>query len=121
MNVIKLSNDIFEMARTYFDDQQIFNFISLWIYQGKTYELIKVVNKKNSDVRDISKALSHYIEAISANKVKSKITERWLLVELTRRFLTENPKLIDNVTTYISVEDFYQLLDSFVCSPNSTG
>jgi len=121
VEIIELSNRLFRKARSCFSDEQIYNFISLWIYQEKTYELIKVVNNKNSDVRVIAKALCQYSKAIKSNKIRSKSTERWLLVELIRRFMTDNPRLIEYASKYITVEDFCQLLDRIICSPNSTG
>jgi hypothetical protein len=121
VEIIELSKKLFNIARSCFYDDQIYNFISLWIYQGKTYELIKVVNNKGSDVRVISKALCQYIKAIKSNKVRSKSTERWLLDELIRRFMTDNPMLIEYASKYITVEDFCELLNNFICSPNSSG
>ena len=121
VEIIDLSNRLFSKARSCFSDEQIYNFISLWIYQEKTYELIKVVNNKNSDVRVIAKALCQYSKAIRSNKIRSKSTERWLLVELIRRFMTDNPKLIEYASKYITVDDFCELLDRIICSPNSTG
>jgi pyruvate, water dikinase len=121
VDVIKLSNSLFKVAGSCFSSAQIFDYISLWIYQGKTYELIKIVNKKNSDVRDIAKALTQYLKAVRSSEVSSNATQRWLLVELIRRFLTDNPKLIENARKYVSVEAFCELLDRFICSPHSYG
>ena len=86
VDVVKLSNTLFEAARTFLEDSQIFYYVNLWIYQGKTYELIKFVDKKDSDVREISKALSQYLKAVKANGMISAATQRWLIVELIRRF-----------------------------------
>jgi pyruvate, water dikinase len=123
VDVIPLSDRLFNAASSCFDSEQIFDYISLWIYQGKTYELIKIVNKRNSDVKDISKALKQYLKAVKSNEMtsSSSATQRWLRVELIRRFLTDNPKLIDNARKYVSVEDFNELLDTFICSPHSMG
>ena len=121
VDVVKLSNTLFEAARTFLEDSQIFYYVNLWIYQGKTYELIKFVDKKDSDVREISKALSQYLKAVKANGMISAATQRWLIVELIRRFLTDNPKMIHKIKEFVSVEDFCELLDTFICSPHSTG
>lgn len=112
---------LFASASTCFNDSQIYNYINLWIYQGKTYEIIKIVDKKNSDVKDISKALDQYVKAVQDNEMSSEATKRWLKVELIRRFLSDSPKLIANVQKYITIEAFCQLLDSFICSPKNIG
>ena len=121
MDVILLSNTVFNAARSCLEDSQIFDYINLWIYQGKTYELIKLVDRKDSDVKDISKALQQYLKAVKTNDMASKATKRWLIVELVRRFLTDNSKLIGNARKYLCVQDFCQLLDDVICSPKSTG
>lgn len=121
MDAILLSNSVFKTAKTFFDDFQIFDYINLWIYQGKTYELIKLVDKKDSDVKDISKALVQYLKAVKTNDMSSKATKRWLIVELVRRFLTDNSKMIENARKYLCVSDFCELLDGIICSPRSTG
>lgn len=121
VDMINLSNILFSSARKCLTDTQIYNFLSLWVYQGKTYQLIKIVDKQDSDVRKISQALKQYLRAVKSNEMSSEATKRWLKVELTRRFLTNNPKLIGHVQAHISFEAFGRLLDTFVCSPKSIG
>ena len=121
VDVVLLSNSVFNVAKTFLGDSQIFEYINLWIYQGKTYELIKLVDKKDSDVKDVSKALTQYLKAVETNENSSKATRRWLIVELVRRFLTENSKMIENARKYLSVEDFCELLRTVICSPKSSG
>jgi len=121
VDVIRLSKIIFENSAKSLNDSQIYDYINLWVYQGKTYELIKIVDKRDSDVRKISQALSAYLKAVRNNEMSSEATKRWLKVELTRRFITDNPKLIAKIHNYIGVEAFIKLLDSFICSPRSMG
>lgn len=121
VDVIRLSKILFDNSTVSLNDEQIYENISLWVYQGKTYELIKVVDKRDSDVKKISQALSVYLKAVSGNEWSSEATLRWLKVELTRRFITDNPKAIAKIHNYINVEAFIKLLDSFICSPRSIG
>ncbi len=121
VDVTRLSHLMFESACACLDDDQIYDYINLWIYQGKTYELIKKVDKKDSDAKSISKALSQYTKAVKDNEMSSAATKRWLTVELIRRFLSDNPKVITNAHRYITIDAFCNLLDHFVCSPKSIG
>ena len=121
MDVVLLSNSVFDVAKTIFEDAQIFEYINLWIYQGKTYELIKLVDKKDSGVKDIANALVQYLKAVKVKNIPSKSTKRWLIVELVRRFLTDNSKMIENARKNLCVEDFCELLDGIICSPRSAG
>ncbi|MDQ2087429.1 PEP/pyruvate-binding domain-containing protein [Herbivorax sp. ANBcel31] len=121
IDIIKLSQTLFSAALKSFDDSQIYKNISLWVFQGKTYEFIKVVDKKDSDVKEISKALSRYLKAVKDTEMSSKATKKWLTAELSRRFLTDNAKQITLMHKYISIGAFQKLLDAFICSPKSIG
>jgi predicted nucleotidyltransferase len=121
VDLISLSNNVFDNAVKHLNDTQIYDNINLWIYQGKTYDLIKIVDKKDSDVNKISQALSAYMRAVNDNDTSSDATRRWLIAELTRRYITDNPSVISKIHEYINVEGFINLLDYFICSPRSIG
>jgi pyruvate,water dikinase len=121
VDLISFSNSVFDSATKHLNDKQIYEHINLWIYQRKTYDLIKIVDKRDSDLSKISQALSAYVKAVNDNESSSDATQRWLLAQLTRRFLTDNPKVISKIHDYIRVEEFIDLLDYFICSPRSVG
>lgn len=121
VDIIRFSKILFESSMKILEDSQIYDYISLWVYQGKTYELIKIVDKRDSDVKKISGALSSYLKAVNNNEMSSEATKRWLKVELTRRFITSNPNVIARIHKHLHVEAFLKLLDSFICSPRSIG
>lgn len=121
MDLIHLSRIIFENAAKCLNDTQIYDYINLWIYQGKTYDLIKIVDKKDSDANKISQALTAFMKAVKDNDLPSEATNRWLIAELTRRFITDNPKVIAKIHNYVNVETFINLLNSYICSPRSVG
>ncbi len=120
-DVTRLSQLLFSYACSCLEDDQIYNYISLWIYQGKTYELIKKIDKKDADVKDITHALSQYMNAVRGNETVSEATKRWLTVELIQRFLTDKPTMIANAQKYISIEALCSLLDNVICSPKGIG
>ncbi len=120
-DVTRLSQLLFSYASSCLEDDSIYKFINLWIYQGKTYELIKKIDRKDADVKDIIHALSQYMNAVKGNEMVSEATKRWLTVELIQRFLTDKPSLIANAQKYISVEALCNLLNSVICSPKSIG
>lgn len=121
VDIISFSKILFKHSMKSLNDTQIYEYLNLWIYQGKTYELIKIVDKPDSDIKKISAALSSYIKAIKNNEMSSEPTNRWLKVELTRRFITENPNVISRIHKHLPVEAFLKLLDSFISSPKSIG
>lgn len=120
-DVIRLSRILFSYAGSRLEDDRIYDYISLWIYQGKTYALIKKIDKKDADVKDISHALSQYMKVVRGNEMVSEATKRWLKAELIHRFLTDNPAVIANTQEYISIDALCCLLDHVICSPKSIG
>ncbi len=120
-DVTKLSQILFSYAGSCMEDASIYNYINLWIYQGTTYELIKKIDKKDADLKDITHALSQYMNAVRGNEMVSEATKRWLSVELIQRFLTDKPTMVANAHKYISIEALCSLLDNVICSPKSIG
>ncbi len=121
MDVVHLSNILFESASTCLEDKKIYENINLWIYQGKTYEIVRIVNKKDSDIKSIINALKKYEQTVRNNEGSSEATSRWLKVELIRRFLTENPSSITKAQEHIQIDALCNLLESYICSPRSIG
>lgn len=121
VDAVHFSKVLFAAASTCLDDSQIYDYINSWIYQAKTYELIKVVDKKDSDVKDVTKALLEYVKAVKDNEMSSETTKRWLKTALIRRFIIDNPKIIAHIQEYIKIEAFSNLFETFICSPNSCG
>lgn len=121
VDVIRLSKILFYNQAMNLSDSQIYDYINLWVYQGKTHKLIKIVDKRDSDVKKISSALSAYLHSVKNSDMSSDATKRWLTVELTRRFITGNPKVIARIHKHIHVDAFVKLLDTFISSPRSIG
>lgn len=121
VDLTRFSQIIFNNASKCLSDRQIYDYVNLWICQGKTYDLIKIVNKNDSDINKITQALTAFMEAVKGNNLPGEATNRWLLAELTRRFITDNPAAIAKIHNYVSAEDFINLLNSYICSPRSIG
>lgn len=121
VDAVRLSGLLFDTAGKCLSATQILDFLNLWIYQSKTYELIKLVDKRDIEAVNIAKALKQYTKSVQYNGKSSDATQRWLSVELTRRFLTDNPKLIENARKYVSVEAFSELLETYICSSKGAG
>ena len=121
IDVVHLSHVLFSSVAGCLSNKQIYEYICLWIYQKKTSDLVKIVSKKNSDIRSIIKAIQQYKNAVERNKMSSEPTKRWLTVELIRRFITQRPEAITNIQKYIDIDAFCELLENFICSPMSSG
>lgn len=121
MDTVAFSENVFQAAERCFPDAEIYENINLWIFQRKTYDLIALVNRRDVDAKDIAKSLTQYLKAVGHGGKGSEATQRWLIVELSRRFLTEEPRLVDTIRRHVRVEDFSALLESYISSPHNTG
>ncbi|MEG0570457.1 MAG: PEP/pyruvate-binding domain-containing protein, partial [Oscillospiraceae bacterium] len=118
---VAFSNSVFKFAKFNFSNDFIYENVNRWIYQFKTYEMIKIITNQASDVNDISKSLKSYLGATTSFEPLSTATNRWLLVELIRRFLTDQPSRIENIRQYVDAKSFDELLDSIISTPGTGG
>lgn len=121
MDAVAFSENVFQTAAGCFPDSEIYENVNLWIFQRETYDLIALVNRSDADAKSIAKSLTNYLEAVGHGGKGSEATQRWLIVELSRRFLTEDPRLIEIIRQHVQVEDFRDLLESFISSPHNAG
>lgn len=120
-DIIKLSTNLFSMAMNVMSDSEIIELLQRWIHQGKAYALIKLADHKDTSIAQLSYAIKKYIESFPPGSLTYPPTERWLTVELIRRFLTCNEQTIQKVLPNISLKSLSELLDSIICSPHNAG
>lgn len=121
LDPVTFSENVFLAATRFLTDIEIYENINLWIIQRKTYDLIALVSRSGVDAKDISKNLKQYIKAVEYGGKGCEATRRWLIVELSRRFLTDEPWMIETIRQHVRIEDFSELLESYISSPHNTG
>lgn len=118
-DIIKLSNELFAVAIQSMSDTEITELLGRWIHQERAYALIKSADHKDTSVAQLSYSIKKYIETFPSEKPIYPPTERWLTVELIRRFLTSNERTIQKILPYISLKSLSGLLDRIICSPHN--
>lgn len=97
----------------------IFELFDRWIQDERLFSLVRIVNARDAGVPDVLDAVKKYLAA--AGTVHGGATETWLIVELARRFLTNDERLINLVLEDLSIASFVPLLENIICSGAQEG
>ncbi|MCE1164795.1 MAG: pyruvate, phosphate dikinase [Bacteroidetes bacterium] len=112
---------ILSMTGKYMKDDEIIEKIQKWITDDKISNLVKAVENYNTSLQVISEILrKHYKIALEKNEVSTSI-DKGLRVSLLRRFFTEQIDYITTAKEHVDLEDFYDLIDRIIFTPESHG
>lgn len=112
---------ILSMTGRYMKDDEIIDKIQKWITDDKISNLVKAVENYNTSLQVISEILrKHYKVAVEKHEVSTSI-DKGLRVSLIRRFFTEQIDFITIAKEHVDLEDFYELIDRIIFTPESHG
>jgi hypothetical protein len=116
----KLSDETFRLAAKHLTNEQILANIQKWIQEDRLNFLVQVTNR-NLSLAQVVDAIRryHYIAAEGIELPPS--SKRGVLVSLIRRFLSNQPEFIHTAIEHVEIDDFYEILDHIVFSPDSLG
>lgn len=117
----KFSTEIYQIASKYFSDDEIINRILKWINEEKTHYLVKLLANSNASMNEINDALRKVHQINPNDDTFNSPTGQGIKVALIRRFLTDSLEFIDIAKSYFDVEDFYNILQNIIFSPDSHG
>jgi pyruvate,water dikinase len=116
----KLSDETFRLASKHLTNAQILSNIQKWIQEDRLSFLVQVTNR-NLALGQVVDAVRryHYIAAEGIDIPPA--SKRGILVSLVRRFLSDRPEFVKTAIEHIEIDDFYEILDHIVYSPESQG
>jgi len=120
-NTYNLSEEIFDIALNYLNENEILNLIQKWINEDKLNYLFKIVSSPNSTLPDISEAIRRYYHLTPFNFNIDAPVQRGIEVALIRRFLNDQLEYINVAKDYCRIDDFHSLLDNLIYSSDSHG
>lgn len=117
-----LGNEIFEVASKYLSDDEILALVQKWIYEDKSHFLIKALANLNTPLPEIADAIRRFynINPISIKEITTPL-HKGILVALIRRFLTDQLEYIEIAKNYITISDFYDILQNMIFTTESHG
>ncbi len=116
----KLSDETFRLAAKHLTSEQILANIHKWIKEDRLSFLVQVTNRNLSLVQVVDAIRRyHYIAAEGIELPPAN--KRGVLVSLIRRFLSDQTEFIHRAIEHVEIDDFYEILDHIVFSPESLG
>ncbi len=116
----KLSDETFKLAAKHLTSAQILSNIQKWIQEDRLSFLVHVTNR-NLPLGKVVDAIRRYHHIAAEGIELPPSSKRGVQVSLIRRFLSARQEFINTAVDFIDIDDFYEVLDHIVFSPDSQG
>ena len=116
----KLSDETFRLAVRHLTNEQILANIQKWIQEDRLSFLVQVTNR-NLPLAQVVDAVRRYHYIAAEGIELPPPSTRGVLVSLIRRFLSDQPDFINIAVEQVTIDDFHEILDRIVFSPDSQG
>jgi len=124
LNMTKLSKElcasIFDIAEKNVNGDRILANIQRWMQENKLSFLTKVINR-NLSLADVIDAVRKYKHMASDLLEMPATTKSGIEVALIRRFFSSQLEYINTAKQYISITDFFDLIDHILYTSESHG
>lgn len=119
---VDLSGEVFRIASAHMSSGEIFDRIQKWIQEDKLSFMVQVVNR-NLSLADVADAIRRYHNLMDKEEGLGSLSPSkiGITVSLIRRFLSDQLQYINVAKKYVSIKDFYELLDRMIFSTVSHG
>jgi len=118
---LAVSDSVFELAGTHLSKEIILENIQQWIQEEQSGFLVSVLVNPGSSLRELCAAIERYHHLTPQGLELSKSRETSCRIALIRRLLSEQPKYIEVAKSFISVNDFNDLIDHLIFTSDSHG
>jgi len=120
-NLTSISSQTFRIAARHLSDAEISSWIRKWLQEEKAYPLIKAVDRINASVAEIVELITRYKNAGDDGSLRYSPMEKWLVVALINRFLSEKLDFINIARPYFEIKDFYDIVTHLIFPEGSHG
>ena len=115
-----LSDETFRLAAKYLTSDEILANIQKWIQEDRLSFLVQVTNR-NLSLAQVVDAIRRYHHIAAEGIELPPASKRGVLVSLIRRFLSDQQHFINTAIEHIDIDDFHEILDHIIFSPESQG
>jgi len=120
-NLETISERTFGIAAKQLSDAEISLRIKKWMQEHKSYHLIKTINRLDVTISEIIEAVVRYTDTVGRNNLLDHPTERWLVVALIQRFLSDSIDFVSVAKQNLHIGDFNEIVDRLIFSESSHG
>ncbi|MFH1010717.1 MAG: PEP/pyruvate-binding domain-containing protein [bacterium] len=115
------SNRIFDIAATYFSDQEILLWIQKWIQEDKSSFLVMSLESFSTSIGEIVDAVRKFHHLAAEGEELAPSTDKELRVALISRFFTDQLEYINIAKDHVELSDFYDLVHRIIFPTDSHG
>ena len=121
-DVLEHSKHIFEAAEKGLPESTIFSLLQKWIQEDKASFIFRTLVNLDHSLADVAEALRRFVDLNPPHGLEvSEATARGIQVLLIRRLITNQLDYIRAAKRFLTVRDFYELIDHMVIPAKSHG
>ncbi len=114
------SKFVYKIARKYYSDDEILNYVNNWVQENKLGTLSHIINR-HLPLADVADAMRRYF-SMSPSDIDAKLPSNvGIKISLIRRFLSNQHEYIEIGKDYFTIKDFLHLIENVVYSDKSRG
>lgn len=115
-----LSEEIFKVAERHLGSEEILKLVRRWIQQDRLAFLARITDQR-IPISEVVDAIKRYRHVLPEGTDLPENTRKGLRVALIRRLLSDQIDYIRRAKNFIDIEDFQEILDNIVLTPESFG
>ncbi|MFH2049947.1 MAG: PEP/pyruvate-binding domain-containing protein [bacterium] len=114
------SKFVYDIARKYYSEEEILEYINNWVQEDKLGTLSHIVNR-HLPLADVDDAMRRYFK-MAPSDMEASLPSNWgIKISLIRRFLSNQPEYIEIAKELLEIKDFLHLLENVVYCDKSRG
>jgi hypothetical protein len=118
---LQLSEETFKIASANLTDEEILGRIQKWINEDRSGSAVKTLENVYASLSDVLNSMRRYKQLMPGGMQLPRSKADSVRVALIRRFFTEQLEYINIAKKYVDLEDFFDLSERIVFSPDSHG
>lgn len=116
-----LAGKIFELAKKYYNDNELMDLIRKWVGEEKMKSLVKSLSGQSASLNEIADALQLYHQQNPSFELEGSKLAVGIKVALISKFFTEQLDFINVVKGLMEIRDFYEIMKTMIFPPMSFG
>ncbi len=120
-DIVTISHNVFSIAQKHLAGTEITTLVKRWIHEEKSYSLVKAIGSIAPSLRNIIEEIKRLQSFSDEYEFQYSPKQRWLIVGLISRFLSDRPEFINIAKQYLNVKDFFDIVNRIIYPIGSQG
>jgi len=119
--ITTVCDKLFHIAAKNISGSELVSLVKKWIREEKAYSLIKAIQSISPSLRNIIEEIRKLKHVMTDSDLRYSPKERWLIVGLISRLLSDRPDFINVAKQYIDLKDFFDIINQIIHPVHSQG